>query len=155
MGHSILFSWCFRMIFLNAKRNPLLQEHVFFFFFGLGLPYLGYLNVEQLILFSKAVGFCSLRSSKFVGRSEVVADFAEAPPPFPRSFSSPLSWREASSKRHSWTLTLLPSVSCMGFSLQTQGDGGGVEDTSTIHTCFRFSLSHSHTIYTAKRPPQK
>lgn len=116
-------------------------------FFGLGLPYLGYLKVEQLVLFSRAAGFCSLRSSKFVGWSEVVADFAEGPPPFPRSFSSPLSWREASSKRHSWTLTLLPSVSCMGFSLQTQGGGGGVEDNSHV--------SVSHLVFLTQYTQQK
>lgn len=119
-----------------------LQEHVFF---GLGLL-TTYLKVELLILFSRAAGFYSLRSSKLVGRSKVVADSAEAPPPFPRLFSSSLSWGESSSKRRSLTLTSLPSGSCKSFSLQTQGDGGGVGDTSTIQSCFRFSLNLSHTI---------
>lgn len=125
-----------------------------FFFLGLLTTYL---KVEQLILFSRAAGFYSLRSSKFVGWSKVVADSAEAPPPsrphaptpFPRSFSSSLSWGEFSSKRHNWTLTPLPSVSCKNFSLQTQGDGGGVGDTSTIQPCSRFSLFltlHQHMI---------
>lgn len=131
-------------IFKCQKEFSSLQEHVFF---GLGLL-TTYLKVEQLILFSRAAGFYSLRSSKFVGWSKVVADSAEAPPPFPRSFSSSLSWGEVSSKRHNWTLTPLPSVSCKSFSLQTQGDGGGVGDTSTIQPCFRFSLTLSHTIST-------
>lgn len=48
-----------------------------FFFLGLLTTYL---KVEQLILFSRAAGFYSLRSSKFVGWSKVVADSAEAPP---------------------------------------------------------------------------
>ncbi len=74
-------------IFKCQKESSSVCKNKFFF---LGLL-TTYLKVEQLILFSRAAGFYSLRSSKFVGRSKVVADSAEAPPPFPRSFSSSLS----------------------------------------------------------------